>query len=157
DSCRREMRPRFASARRCERAPRIRGMVIVSSIARRLACAPGRRLYPLRADDNHKECIMHRRPVASGSALWKQRTLKPHSLIATLIGIAMTTLIPFARADLFVGSRLSNTIFRYDEVTGAPLPSPGNTEATFVPVGSGGLDSPRGLLLGPDGNLYVNS
>jgi streptogramin lyase len=41
-------------------------------------------------------------------------------------------------------------VLRYHEVTGAFLD-------TFVDSGVGGLNGARGLLLGPDGNLYVNS
>jgi streptogramin lyase len=130
--------------------------------------------------------------------------MKRHLLIATLVGIVMTTIVACASADLYVGSRgVSNSVLRYNEVTGdfldafvssgsgmldnprglifghdgnlyvssfntnsvmrydgttgAPLPAPGQTDAFFVPSGSGGLQNPTGLILGRDGNLYVSS
>jgi uncharacterized protein (TIGR03118 family) len=52
----------------------------------------------------------------------------------------------------------SSSVMRFDGTTGAPLPAAGQTGATFVPAGSGGLDQASvGLLFGPDGNIYVNS
>lgn len=51
----------------------------------------------------------------------------------------------------------TSAVLRYDEVTGAPAPSPGNSGATFIPTGSGGLSFPDSVLVGPDGNLYVSS
>jgi DNA-binding beta-propeller fold protein YncE len=48
------------------------------------------------------------------------------------------------RPDLFNFS----TVRRYDGTTGAFID-------IFVPAGSGGLGGPRGLVFGPDGNLYV--
>lgn len=43
-----------------------------------------------------------------------------------------------------------NAVLRYDGVTGSFVD-------TFVPSGSGGLNSPFDLAFGPDGNLYVSS
>ncbi len=41
---------------------------------------------------------------------------------------------------------------------GAPLPAPGQSNAIFVPQGSGGLSSAQGAIsFGPDGNLYVGN
>src|SRR5262249_5356415 len=52
----------------------------------------------------------------------------------------------------------SSSILRFDGQTGAALPAPGQTGATFVPAGSGGLDQASvGLVFGPNGDLYVNS
>lgn len=66
--------------------------------------------------------------------------------------------------NLYVCSRGTDSILRFDGITGDPLPSPGNSGATFVPSGSGGLSfgiigvSGSGwLIFGPDGNLYATS
>jgi glucose/arabinose dehydrogenase len=59
---------------------------------------------------------------------------------------------------LLVASTDTNSVMRYDEVTGAPAPSAGSTGATFVSKNSGGLSQPVALVLGPqDHNLYVSS
>src|SRR5262245_55197758 len=54
--------------------------------------------------------------------------------------------------DLLVGSQTnspgSRSILRYNGTTGAFI-------SAFVPSGSGGLNAPRGMTFGPDGNLYV--
>jgi len=54
------------------------------------------------------------------------------------------------RPDLYVSSRETHNILRYDGTTGDFLEE-------FVARGSGGLDTPQGLTFGPDGNLYVAS
>jgi hypothetical protein len=65
--------------------------------------------------------------------------------------------------NLYVGSLETDSILRYDGITGDPLPSAGNSGATFVPSGSGGLTfgSPGSddawMIFGRDGNLYVKS
>jgi streptogramin lyase len=53
----------------------------------------------------------------------------------------------------------NNSILRYDGITADPLPSPGNSGATFVQPGSGGLSIANvgWLIFGPDRNLYVTS
>jgi hypothetical protein len=54
------------------------------------------------------------------------------------------------KLDLYVSSRATHNILRYDGSTGAFL-------GDFVVSGSAGLDTPQGLTFGPDGNLYVAS
>src|SRR5438105_13346895 len=95
---------------------------------------------------------MHRTSIRSWSLLPKEPNLKRHVQLATLVAIAMTAFIPSESADLFVGDKDSsgNCVFRYNEMTGDFID-------VFILPGSGGLSSPRGLLLGPDGNLFVNS
>jgi hypothetical protein len=59
---------------------------------------------------------------------------------------------------LLVANYDTNSVLRFDEVTGTPAPSPGNTDATFVSKNSGGLYEPMGLVFGPhDHHLYVSS
>jgi len=74
------------------------------------------------------------------------------------IGIAGALLAAFdsapARAAessgyLLVSSFGSDSILRYDAVTGAFVDA-------FVPTKSGGLREPDGVIFGPDGNLYVS-
>jgi sugar lactone lactonase YvrE len=52
--------------------------------------------------------------------------------------------------DLYVASANTNSILRYDGVTGSFMD-------TFVTPASGGLNSPADLAFGPDGDLYVSS
>jgi sugar lactone lactonase YvrE len=49
--------------------------------------------------------------------------------------------------DLFVTGYLSNSVARFDWAS--------QTYQPFVSPGSGGLQQPRGIAFGPDGNLYV--
>ncbi len=54
------------------------------------------------------------------------------------------------KLDLYVVSRLTDSVKRYDGTTGAYL-------GDFVVSGSGGLSEALGLTFGPDGNVYVAS
>jgi streptogramin lyase len=63
--------------------------------------------------------------------------------------------------NLYVSSAGTHSILRYQgpegSAPGSPLPAAGQTGATFVPAGSGNLDSPDDLVFGPNGNLFVSS
>ncbi len=61
--------------------------------------------------------------------------------------------------NLYVGSNGTQSIDRFQGPTGpapgSPLPAAGQSGATFVPAGSGGLAGPLELTFGPNGNLFV--
>ncbi len=69
--------------------------------------------------------------------------------------------------NLYLGSFGTGSVMRFQGPTGktpgAPMPSPGNSGADFVPAGSGGLLGPVGVIFGPDANgdgnqdIYVAS
>ncbi len=69
-------------------------------------------------------------------------------IIMAFMGTLATTHVQ--ADDLLVSSINTDNILRYGGQTGAFIDA-------FVSPGSGGLDTPRGLVLGPDGNLYVSS
>jgi hypothetical protein len=54
------------------------------------------------------------------------------------------------KLDLYVANAHEGAILRYDGTTGA-------SKGVFVAAANGGLDSPQGIVFGPDGNLYVAS
>jgi sugar lactone lactonase YvrE len=63
--------------------------------------------------------------------------------------------------NLYVSSRGTQSIDRFEGPTGpapgSPLPAAGQSGATFVASGSGGLAGPLDLSFGPNGNLFVGN
>lgn len=57
---------------------------------------------------------------------------------------------PSSKAAMLVTSVQNNSILRYNDKTGEFID-------TFVPSGANGLDGPSGMIIGPDGLLYVIS
>jgi hypothetical protein len=55
--------------------------------------------------------------------------------------------------NLYIANPGNNTILRFD-TSGAPLPAPGLSGATFTSLGSA---QPNGMVLGPDNNFYVTT
>lgn len=79
---------------------------------------------------------------------------RQHGLVAVLFLVSVTQL--GVKADfLLVSNNSLNSVLRYDAATGAFIDQfvPGNNSFP----GAGGLVSPTGLAIGPDGNLYVGS
>jgi DNA-binding beta-propeller fold protein YncE len=72
---------------------------------------------------------------------------KPMRTLFVLLGVSSLCLVS-VKADLVTISLDSTSILRYDENSGAFL-------GVLVPAGSGGLNSPRGLCYGANGDLYV--
>lgn len=61
--------------------------------------------------------------------------------------------------NLYVTGYFPGVVYRFDGVTGDPLPAPSQTGAVFVPSGTLDVGDNRGgpLAFGPDGNLYAIS
>lgn len=79
--------------------------------------------------------------------------LKNRIFLLGVLAICFSVLSPFAYAsnkDLLVSCESTNSVKRYDGLTGA-------YQGDFVTPGSGGLSVPAGIAIGPDRNLYVAS
>jgi DNA-binding beta-propeller fold protein YncE len=57
--------------------------------------------------------------------------------------------------DLYVDGGQTMGVLRFDGTTGAPLPGPGQSGATFVPGGRGNIDNGRGMVFDQEGRLCV--
>ena len=59
--------------------------------------------------------------------------------------------------NLYLVDSEGHAVFRFDGLTGAPLPAPGKTGATFISAGDGGLLGSRGIVFDAAGDAYVTS
>jgi len=76
--------------------------------------------------------------------------MKKNILIALMVVLLGGSVDLFAQSyELFVSSRNTSSVKKYDGATGAYL---GN----FVPDSSGGLSATQEVVFGPDGHLYVS-
>lgn len=95
-------------------------------------------------------------PSASLNENWIYASKAFSCIRKPLVGLCLIcwSLLPNTNAvsqqDILVASPAQNTVLRFDAVTGASL---GN----FLTPGAGGLSSPQGVAIGPDGNVYVSS
>jgi DNA-binding beta-propeller fold protein YncE len=69
--------------------------------------------------------------------------------LGTLIILSHGFIAP-ARADLLAGDFKFNSVFRFNDETGAEVPG-------GIAAGSAGLEATAGVAVGPDGNIYVSS
>jgi hypothetical protein len=70
---------------------------------------------------------------------------------------ASTGLIFDKNGNLYINSHVTNSVLRFDGVTGNPKPAPGRMGADFVPNRGGGLVMPSGLFFDAAGNLLVGA
>jgi streptogramin lyase len=97
--------------------------------------------------------VRSKNPIRSRGLLrshWSH-ALRFAGLAAVELGMALVCL-PAGAADklLLVTNREGRNILRYDADTGAFID-------VLVPAGTGGMNVPFGMAIGPDGNLYVAS
>jgi streptogramin lyase len=72
------------------------------------------------------------------------------ALSLTVSASADTRLDSVEVQELLVGNSTDSSVLSYNGETGV-------FQRVFVPAGSGGLDNPQNITIGPDGNLYVSS
>ena len=86
--------------------------------------------------------------------LTRLRWIKAGWVLPLLLAVVASGLaVPQTHAGplvLLVSDTTNDNVKRYDGTTGAFIDD-------FIPTGSGGLDVPQDLTIGPDGNLYVSS
>ncbi len=59
-------------------------------------------------------------------------------------------LVPNCQADLLAGDFKFNSVFRFDDETGAEV-------LGGIPAGGAGLEATAGVIVGPDDNIYISS
>jgi hypothetical protein len=97
--------------------------------------------------------------VSNDSATEGSTSIRPlGALVPTGLGglSAPYAMIVGPDGNYYVSSKDGSAVYRYDPA-GNPLPAPGQSGATFVTPGSGGLSLARDIAFGPDGSLYVVS
>ena len=75
-------------------------------------------------------------------------TMTKARFLAAILAVAFVGFAHSSSAGLLVANGLGDSVFQYS------VPA-GGVGVPFVSSGSGGLNSPKGLALGPDGSLYV--
>lgn len=86
---------------------------------------------------------------------WNNRILRYNGQTGAFMGVFVNgvsrpRVLVFREGMLFVTSETADAVYRYDASTGA-------LQAYEIHPGTGGLDEPIGLAMGPDGDWYVSS
>jgi WD40 repeat protein len=83
----------------------------------------------------------------------KQRSTARLALVELEARLCLSSNGPY----LLVTSYGTDSVQRYDELTGAPMPAPGNNGADFIAPHTSPLSTPLDVLFTPDGYLLVDS